>query len=101
MPRVKLHYNRYKGQMELRNEGSSAPIAFMNEEEFAHLMQQIFDFTERFNPQMKVEHEGRISQGFHNAMRREAWNWIGGAVKDKVTGFFKRKSKKEEVAEKK
>lgn len=100
MPRVKLHYNRYKGHMELRNEGSSSPIAFMNEEEFADLMQQIFNFTERFNPQMKVEHEGRIGKGFHNAMRREAWNWIGGAVKDKVTGLFKRKSKKEEVAEK-
>jgi len=100
MSRVKLHYNRYDGRMELRNKGSDAPMAVMNSEEFADFLQQIFDFTERFNPQMKVEHEGRISRGFHNAMRREAWNWIGGAVKDKVTGIFSRKSKKEEVAEK-
>jgi len=100
MSRVKLHYNRYDGRMELRNHGSDTPMAVMNEEEFADLMQQIFDFTDRFNPQMKMGHEERMNKGFHKAMRREAWDWIGGAVKDKVTGLFRKKSPKAEVAEK-
>lgn len=84
---LKLHYDRKEGRMDIYRRGSDTPIATLQPDEFADLMSQIGDFVERFTPPKR---QRPLARALHNSFRKESWKWIGGAIKEKVSGILKK-----------
>lgn len=91
MARMKLFYDRRFGRLEIREKGSQIPRITLTDEEFADLLEQIFEFIDTHSPNIGRKSKSRWKQAFSSSVRAEAWAWLGGAVKEKITGYFKRK----------
>jgi hypothetical protein len=87
MARLKLTYDRKEGRVEVRMRGSQNPIATMYPDEFADFLGQINEFVARFSPSLQSK-KSRFEMALRAAMRKDAWKWIGGAVKEKVSSMF-------------
>lgn len=86
MSRIKLTYNKKDGRVELWNRGfKSSPIACLSPEEFSDLLGQINDFVESNTPALRKK-KSRMELALRMAMRKDAWKWIGGAIREKLLG---------------
>lgn len=94
MAQVKLKYDDRMGRVELWERGDNSPRLSLSPDDFANLLEQIFKFVETNSPHLKKQSDDRWRHAFGKSVRREAWAWLGGAVKEKIKGYFVKQEKK-------
>lgn len=88
MGQVKIKYDDRVGRIEIYERGDTSPRLSLNHEDFANLLEQVFAFVEQNSPHLKKQSSDRWQRAFGKSVRREAWTWLGGAVKEKIKGYF-------------
>ena len=87
MAKLKLHYDNKLGRVELLSGGSQIPIATLYPEDFSDFLWQINTFVEANSPNL-TRKRSVFATAYQAAIRKDAWKWIGGVVKEKVSSMF-------------
>jgi hypothetical protein len=84
MSKVKIKYDERLGRVEFWCKGESSPRLVQESDEFAHTLEQIFDFVEQNSPVVKAKSSGMWKRAFGKSVRQEAWQWLRVSVSDKI-----------------
>ncbi len=71
--------------MEIYSKGERSPRFILTDAEFADLLSQIFAFVEENSPNIKRASQRRWKNRFGKSVRSEAWVWLKGELKQKVS----------------
>lgn len=88
---IKIKYDERLARIEIWDKGGDSPRLSLTSEEFADALQQIFAFVEKNSPHVKQASQGRWKAAFGKSVRSEAWQWLGGQMKEKLFGFLRKK----------